>query len=59
MRTGLIRLTPSQIAASLTGLLVFVAATIVSSAQGQKNEIVSEIGITGIRPSTPKGTSIS
>jgi len=48
MRISLIRLRPSQIAASLAGLSVFVAATIVSSAQSQKNEIVSETGITGI-----------
>ena len=48
MRTSLIHLTPSQIAASLTGLMVFVAANIGSAAQSQQNEIISEKGITGI-----------
>lgn len=48
MQISLLRLTPSQIAASLTGLAVFIAAAFGSSAQNQQNEIVSETGITGI-----------
>ncbi|MEA2873660.1 MAG: hypothetical protein QOH67_3636 [Hyphomicrobiales bacterium] len=48
MRTSRLHLTSSQIAASLTGLGILVGAVVGSSAQSQKNEIVSEIGITGI-----------
>jgi sugar lactone lactonase YvrE len=47
MRTSL-RLTSSQIAASLTGLGILVGAVIGSSAQSQQNEIVSQKGITKI-----------
>lgn len=48
MQTRRLRLTPSQIAASLAGLAVFVAATFDSSAQSQQNEVVTETGFLGI-----------
>jgi signal peptidase len=48
MQACLLRLTPSQIAASLAGLAVFVAATFGSSAQSQQNEIATEVGFSGI-----------
>lgn len=48
MRTSRLRLTLSQIAASLAGLAALVAATLGTIAQSQQNEIVSETGFLGI-----------
>jgi signal peptidase len=48
MQNKLIRLTGSQLAASLTGLAVFVMASAGISAQSQQNAIVTEKGIGGV-----------